>query len=90
MEDFPQQAERQNRDGYDRHLSSDMSGVLRHMNHRKPLEVRPDGLAHLDDVSRVLRATPDEIMHVVLLSTKHGRPRFEHVQSEEHGVWIRA
>ena len=73
MVDFPPQAERQRRgQQYDHRLSGEMSGVLRHHNRRRPLVVRPDGLAHLDDVSRVLAATRDEVMHVALLSEKAG------------------
>ena len=58
------------RGGYDRGLSSDMSLVLRRGDRRKPLAVRPDGLAHMDDISHALDATPDAIMHVVLHSKK--------------------
>ena len=58
------------RGGYDRGLSSDMSLVLRRGDRRKPLAVRPDGLAHMDDISHALDATPDAIMHVVLHSIK--------------------
>ena len=59
------------RGGYDRGLSSDMSLVLRRGDRRKPLAVRPDGLAHMDDISHALDATPDAIMHVVLHSIKN-------------------
>ena len=53
------------RGGYDRGISSAMSLVLRHGDRGKPMAVRADGLAHLDDLSHALDATPDAIMLVV-------------------------
>ena len=74
---------------YDQRLSSELSKLLRHGGSHT-VQVRADGFAHLDDVSEALAKTPDEIMHVVLLSSKHGELRFEHVQHDQHGTWIRA
>ena len=79
---------------YDRGLSSAMSRALRHGDRGKPMAVRADGLAHLDDLSHALDATPDEIMLVVQQSIKKSKGgcdfRFEHAVHQETGVWIRA
>ena len=63
------------RGGYDRGLSSAMSLVLRHGDRGKPMAVRADGLAHLDDLSHALDATPDAIMLVVQQSIKNVKRR---------------
>ena len=85
--------QRRRRD-WDTRLSTDLSILLRHDKAagtaRNVVHVRPDGLAHLDEICAALNALPFDIMDVVENSWAKGNWRFEHVHNQVHGTWIRA
>ena len=71
---------------YDERLSAKVSQFLRHGAH----SLRPDGLAELSVVAAAVGKTEDQVMDVVLKSVKGKESRFQSVNHQEHGTWIRA
>ena len=71
---------------YDERLSARVSQFLRH----HPHSLRPDGLAELSVVAAAVGKTEDQVMDVVLKSVKGTERRFQSVNHQEHGTWIRA